>query len=52
MSTARITARRHIWSGVQREIPILRAQIGVDAGWIGAAICAYRNLYYLGRVKP
>jgi glucokinase len=46
------STRRHIWSGLQREIPILRAQIGVDAGWIGAAICAYRSLYHLGRVKP
>jgi glucokinase len=46
------STRRHIWSGVQREIPILRAEIGVDAGWMGAAISAYRNLHLLERVKP
>lgn len=36
--------RRHIWSGLQRELPILRAQTGADAGWIGAALCAVRRL--------
>ena len=29
--------RRHIWSGVHRDLPILRATTGTDAGWIGAA---------------
>ena len=29
--------RRHIWSGVHRDLPILRAATGTDAGWIGAA---------------
>ena len=29
--------REAIWSDVHREIPILRAQTGEDAGWIGAA---------------
>lgn len=38
-----VSIRRHIWSGRQRELPILRAQTGVDAGWIGAAVCAARR---------
>jgi glucokinase len=29
--------RRHIWSDVHRDLPILRAATGEDAGWIGAA---------------
>jgi len=29
--------RRHIWSGVHRDLPILRAATGENAGWIGAA---------------
>ena len=29
--------RRHIWSPEHRELPILRAATGADAGWIGAA---------------
>ncbi len=33
-----VTATREaIWSGVHRDLPILRAQTGEDAGWIGAA---------------
>jgi glucokinase len=30
-------ARRHIWSKVTRELPILRAALGADAGIVGAA---------------
>ena len=29
--------RRHIWSPTQRDLPILRAATGEDAGWVGAA---------------
>ena len=29
--------RRHIWSDVHRDLPILRAATGENAGWIGAA---------------
>jgi glucokinase len=33
--------RRHIWSPVHRELPVLRAATGVDAGVIGAAAAAW-----------
>jgi glucokinase len=33
--------RVHIWSEHHRDIPVLDAQLGVDAGWIGAAIKAW-----------
>jgi len=35
--------RRHIWSEVHRDLPILRAQTGVNAGLIGAAAAAWEN---------
>lgn len=35
--------RRHIWSPVHRELPILRAATGVDAGVIGAAATAWER---------
>lgn len=35
--------RRHIWSERQRDLPIMRAQTGADAGWIGSAIAAHRH---------
>lgn len=38
------STRRHIWSNVNRDIPILRAALGADAGWIGAATKAWREL--------
>jgi glucokinase len=34
------STRRHIWSGIHRELPIVHAELGVDAGWIGAAASA------------
>lgn len=34
--------RRHIWSEVHRDLPILRAATGPDAGLIGAAIAAWK----------
>lgn len=34
--------RRHIWSKVHRDLPILRAATGPDAGLIGAAIAAWK----------
>jgi glucokinase len=46
------STRRHIWSGPQRETPILRAEIGTDAGWIGAALCASRKPQPLGTDSP
>jgi len=35
--------RRHIWSEVHRDLPILRAATGPDAGLIGAAIAAWNR---------
>ena len=35
--------RRHIWSNVHRDLPILRAATGADAGWIGAASKAWQE---------
>jgi hypothetical protein len=32
-----LSTRRRIWSDVSRNLPILHAQLGVDAGLIGAA---------------
>lgn len=37
------STRRHIWSELHRDLPILRAATGVDAGWIGAAANAWRE---------
>ena len=37
------STRRHIWSNVNRDIPILRAALGADAGWIGAATKAWQE---------
>ena len=37
------SAHEHIWAIHRRGIPILRAQTGPDAGWIGAAACAWRR---------
>lgn len=34
------STRRHIWSAVHRDLPILRAQTGLQAGVIGAALAA------------
>jgi glucokinase len=35
--------RRHIWSHVNRDLTILRATTGADAGWIGAAARAWQQ---------
>lgn len=37
------STRLHIWSTLHRELPILRATTGVDAGWIGAAARAWQE---------
>lgn len=34
------TARKHIWSDMQRHVPILQGELGVPAGAIGAALKA------------
>jgi len=35
--------RNHIWSDVHRDLPILRAGTGPEAGFIGAAAAAWQN---------
>ena len=37
------STRQHIWSDLNRELPILQAQCGVDAGIIGAAAAFLRH---------
>jgi glucokinase len=34
--------RAHVYSDLQRDLPIRRAETGVDAGWIGAAMKAWQ----------
>jgi len=36
------STRRHVWSALTRDLPILPAALGVDAGLVGAA-AAYRS---------
>jgi glucokinase len=38
------SSRRHIWSDVHRDLPILRAATGQNAGLLGAAAAAWRKL--------
>ena len=42
--------RRHVWSSLHRELPILRAATGADAGWLGAAAAAFRKFH--GDIVP
>lgn len=35
-----IALREHIWSDMHRDLPLLSATLGADAGWIGAALAA------------
>jgi glucokinase len=37
------STRSHIWSDVNRDLPILPAALGLDAGLIGAAATAWRR---------
>jgi len=37
------SARKHIYSDLHRDLPIVRAKTGADAGLIGAAIAAWRK---------
>jgi predicted NBD/HSP70 family sugar kinase len=41
------STRRHIWSDVHRELPVVRAQTGRDAGLIGAALAAWQKRHPL-----
>jgi predicted NBD/HSP70 family sugar kinase len=36
--------RRHIWSPALRDLPIVRAITGADAGWLGAAASAWKKI--------
>jgi len=36
--------RRHIWSPALRDLPIVRATTGADAGWLGAAASAWDKI--------
>lgn len=38
------STRRHIWSDVNRDLPILRAETGKNAGVIGAAVAAWKAM--------
>ena len=38
------STRKYIWSDTHKDIPILRAETGADAGWIGAATRAWQSL--------
>jgi glucokinase len=44
------SVRQHIWAAHRRDLPILRAATGVDAGWMGAAACAWRR--FAGKETP
>ena len=35
--------RSHIYSDHHRNVPLLNAALGADAGWIGAAAAAFRS---------
>ena len=37
------SVRRHVWAEATRDLPIVRAELGTDAGLIGAAAHAARN---------
>lgn len=39
-TTIEESMRRHVWSDLHRDVPILTAKLGRDAGWIGAALGA------------
>lgn len=36
--------RKHVWSELHRDVPLLSAALGVDAGFVGAALAAANNL--------
>jgi glucokinase len=45
------SARRHIWSELNRDLPILQAALGSDAGLIGAAAAAWKQFGKTTRKK-
>ena len=42
------SARQHIWSDLNRQLPIVKAATGPEAGMLGAAASAWRQLRYAG----
>lgn len=44
--------RRHIWSQHHRDLPVLRASTGADAGWVGAAAAAHQKLLSIELPQP
>jgi glucokinase len=44
------STREHIWSHLHRELPVLRAETGSNAGWVGAALSAARE--HLALTRP
>jgi glucokinase len=44
-SSFKDSTRRHIWSEEVRDLPILRATLGTDAGLIGAAARVWQKRY-------
>ena len=46
------STRRHIWSNLHRQLPILRAVTGTDAGWIGAAAKAAQQFSQSDEIEP
>lgn len=39
----RAAAREHIWWDGHREVPIVPAELGAEAGWMGAAVAAWER---------
>lgn len=46
------SAHRHIWSDLHRDLPILTARLGSDAGLIGAAMFALQAAEDTNRTRP
>ena len=44
-TTMEESMRGHIWSEMHRDVPLLSANLGKDAGWIGAALGALLNFH-------
>jgi glucokinase len=40
------STRKHIWSDTNRDLPILRAALGVEAGLIGAAVTVFQRKHH------
>ena len=45
------STRKHIWSDVSRDLPILRAELGADAGLVGAAAMIWKGRIQKRRLR-